>query len=476
MFEGRAGCFKLLVFAVLLQYNSFMKRLPSLQQLSPNWILILYYGAAILFGAVLLSLPLSSTVERLPFLDALFTATSAQCVTGLIVVETGSRLTLFGQWVVLLLIQIGGLGITTFSVYLFLYLRRGLSLQGRLLIQETLVHTPFASLKQLLRNIFLFTLVVEIGGALLLAIRFVPREGLSQGLYSALFHSVSAFCNAGFSLYGDSLTGYRDDLLVNLTTMSLITLGGIGFLVMHELRELWRSRERRRLSLHSRLVLLSSLVLTLGGALLIWLLEADASLQSMPFGTGLLTALFQSVTCRTAGFNSIDLNAFEVPTLFLMMVLMFIGASPGSSGGGIKTTSLALFVAILLSRLRGFSHTNVFRRTIPEEQVTRVLTLVMLAILVCGSAMFVLMSVELHGLPFSASRGALLDYTFEAVSAFATVGLSLGVTAKLSAAGKLIIIALMFIGRVGLLTVAFAFIRRSRENQICYAEERIMIG
>ncbi|WP_303721133.1 TrkH family potassium uptake protein [Malonomonas rubra] len=453
-----------------------MKRKLSLQHLSPNWVLILYYGTAILLGALLLSLPLAAQSGHLSFIDALFTATSAQCVTGLVVVDTGHDLSLFGQLVVLLLIQIGGLGITTFSVYLFIYLRQGLGLQNRRLIQETLIHTPFASLKELIRNIFLFTLVIEGIGAALLAIRFVPRDGLVQGLYSAVFHSVSAFCNAGFSLYPDSLVGYRDDLLVNLTSMVLITLGGVGFLVMHELLDLCRRRKRHRLSLHSRLVLMTSLALTLGGAALIWGLEFGSSLRQISFGDGLLTSLFQSVTCRTAGFNSIDLNSFEVPTLLLMMFLMFVGASPGSCGGGIKTTSLALFVAILHSRLHGMMHTNVFRRTVPEELATRTLTLVMLAILLCGASIFILMSFELQGLAFNESRGALLDYAFEAVSAFATVGLSLGVTTKLSLIGKIIIITLMFIGRVGLLTVAFAFIRRARKDGVRYGEERIMIG
>jgi len=452
------------------------RKVFSVQKMSPNWMLIFYYGTSILLGGLLLTLPLAAQGARLPLIDALFTATSAQCVTGLIVVDTGSKLSLFGQLVVLLLIQIGGLGITTFSVYLFLYLRQGMSLQGRLLIQETLIHTPFASLKLLIRNIFLFTLVIEGIGALLLAIRFVPREGLIRGLYSAIFHSISAFCNAGFSLYPDSLINYRGDYLVNLTIMALITLGGIGFLVMHELLELWRSKKRRRLSLHSRLVLLTSLGLTLGGAIIIWYLESGSSLQNVSFGEGMLTALFQSVTCRTAGFNTIDLNAFEVPTLFLMMVLMFVGASPGSCGGGIKTTSLALFFSILYNRLRGVMHTNIARRTIPDEQATRALTLMMLAVMLVIAAMFLLMGVELHGLSFSASRGALLDYAFEAVSAFGTVGLSLGVTAKLSVAGKLIIILLMFIGRVGLLTVTFAFVRSARQDSIRYSEERIMIG
>jgi len=446
------------------------------RKLSPHWALILYYGLAILFGTLLLATPLASHGPRLRLLDALFTATSAQCVTGLVVVDTGSRLTLFGQLVVLALIQIGGLGITTFSVYLFYYLKQGVSLRGRQLIQETLVHTPFASFKELIRNIFIFTLVIEAAGTLLLAFRFVPQLGFWTGLYSAFFHAVSAFCNAGFSLFPDNLVGYRNDPLVNLTIMLLIISGGIGFLVLHELASRIRCKQRRRLSLHSRLVLTTSLVLIVGGALLIGLLEAGAGLRGMSFGEGLWTALFQSVTARTAGFNTIDLNAFEVPTLVLTMILMFIGASPGSCGGGIKTTSVALFVAILASRLRGDPHTNIMHRTIPEELVTRTLTLVMLAGIFCCAAIFLLLSVQIHGLPFSQSRGAFLEYTFEAVSAFATVGLSLGVTAQLVPLAKLVIVILMFVGRVGLLTVAFAFLRRSGKSVVRFGEENIMIG
>jgi len=446
------------------------------QRLAPGQTLILYYGLAILLGAMLLSLPVAAQGPPLPFLDALFTATSAQCVTGLVVVDTGTRLSLFGQLVVLLLIQVGGLGITTFSVYLFYYLKQGVNLRGRMLIQETLVHTPFASFAALIRNIFIYTLVCEGVGTLLLALRFVPEQGFFSGLYSALFHSVSAFCNAGFSLFSDSLIGYRSDPLVNLTIMLLIIAGGIGFLVLHELFVLARQKGRRRLSLHSKLVLTTSALLIVGGAVLIWLLEAGAGLRGMSFGEGFWTALFQSVTARTAGFNSIDLNAFEVPTLFLIMFLMFVGASPGSCGGGIKTTSLALFVAVLHSRLRGDQHTNIFRRTLPEELATRALTLVMLATLFCSAAIFLLLSVQIHGLPFSESRGVFLEYTFEAVSAFATVGLSLGVTAKLVPLAKLVIIGLMFVGRVGLLTVAFVFLRRSRGGAVHYGEESIMIG
>jgi trk system potassium uptake protein TrkH len=454
--------------------NQFVKHLKNIP---PGQALILYYAAAIVLGALLLSLPIAAHGSPLSFLDALFTATSAQCVTGLIVVDTGSKLTLFGQLVVLVLIQIGGLGITTFSVYLFFYLRLGVGMRGRWIIQETLLHTPVESMKELIRAIFFLTVIIEGVGALLLAFAFVPDLGLARGLYFALFHSVSAFCNAGFALFADSLIGYRDHPLVNLTIMGLIILGGIGFLVIKELLDLLRrERRRRRLSLHTRLVLLTTGLLITGGALLIGLLESGTSLAGRGIGEGIWTALFQSVTSRTAGFNTIDLSLFGVPALFLMMFLMFVGASPGSAGGGIKTTSLALFVAILHSRLKGNPHTNVFRRTIPDEAATKTLTLVMLAILFLGAATFALLAVQTQGQAYAGSRGALMDFAFEAVSAFATVGLSLGATAHLVPMGKIVVIVLMFVGRVGLLTMAFTIVKRARRDAVRYSEENIMIG
>jgi trk system potassium uptake protein TrkH len=454
--------------------NQLVKRLKNV---APGSALISYYLIAILLGALLLSLPIAAHGTPLSFLDALFTATSAQCVTGLIIVDTGSRLTLFGQLVVLALIQIGGLGITTFSVYLFFYLRLGVGMRGRWIIQETLLHTPVESMQELIRAIFLLTVIIEGVGALLLACVFVPDLGLSKGLYFALFHSISAFCNAGFALFADSLVGYRDNPLVNLTIMGLIILGGIGFLVIKELLDLLRrDRRRRRLSLHTRLVLLTTGLLIAGGALLIGLLESGASLAGRGIGEGIWTALFQSVTARTAGFNTVDLNLLGVPALFLMMFLMFVGASPGSAGGGIKTTSLALFVAILHSRLKGCAHTNVFRRTIPDEAATKTLTLVMLAILFLGAATFTLLVVQVPGQAASGSPGALLNFAFEAVSAFATVGLSLGATAQLVPLGKIVVIVLMFVGRVGLLTLAFTIVKRSRRDAVRYGEENIMIG
>ncbi|MDT8444770.1 MAG: TrkH family potassium uptake protein [Desulfuromonadales bacterium] len=456
------------------------RTIKVIQNLSPAQALVFYYSIAILLGTLLLASPWAAHGEPLSFLDALFTATSAQCVTGLIVVDTGTRLTLFGQCVVLTLIQIGGLGIMTFSVYLFIYLKVGVSTRGRWLINETLMHTPVSSWRELIKGIFIMTLVIEAVGALLLAFAFVPELGFRQGVYSAVFHSISAFCNAGFSLFTDSLIGFRNNPLVNVTVMSLVTLGGIGFLVIRELLQFGLVRTKNRLkkpklSLHTKIVLVASSFLVVYGAVLIGWLENGNSLAGMSLMEGFWTSLFQSVTARTAGFNTIDLNAFRAPTVFLVIFLMFVGASPGSAGGGVKTTSMALFFAIFYNRLKGNQHTSLFRRTIPDEAITKALALVLLAIILIALALFGLMIVQSHDLAHENMR-EFLGYTFEAFSAFGTVGLSLGATAKLNSMGKLIIILLMFVGRVGLLTMAFAIAGRTRRFAPRYAEENIMIG
>ncbi len=454
--------------------------LMRVKAFSPAQALMFSYALAILTGAVLLATPMAANGSPLSFLDALFTATSAQCVTGLVVVDTGTRLSLFGQGVVLLLIQIGGLGITTFSVYLFIYLRVGVSARGRWIINETLMHTPISSWRELINDIVIMTLIIEVVGTVLLSAAFIPQLGFWPGLYSAVFHSISAFCNAGFSLFPDNLVGFRNDSLVNVTIMALITLGGIGFLVIRELLQVGRIRVRHRkqkvkLSLHTKIVLVTSGCLIVYGAVVIGWLEMHGALAGRPLMEGVWTALFQSVTARTAGFNTIDLNVLRAPTLFLMIFLMFVGASPGSAGGGVKTTSLALFLAIFYSRLKGSPHTNIFRRTIPTDVITKALALVILASILIGIALFGLLIVQAPDIAHENKR-EFLSYLFETFSAFGTVGLSIGATAKLSVLGKWIIILLMFAGRVGLLTVAFAIAGRMRRHATQYAEENIMIG
>ncbi len=451
-----------------------------LQNLSPAATLINFYALAILVATGLLMTPWAATGTAVGFIDALFTITSAMCVTGLTVVDTGTTFSPFGQLVILATIQLGGLGITTFSVYLFFYARSGVGLRDRWVLQETMMHTPVRSLSELVRAIIHLTLVLEAVGAGLLALVFVPQFGWLQGSWYAIFHSVSAFCNAGFALFSDNLVGYRDNPVVNLTIMALIILGGIGFLVMRELHDIWQRRRQRvrwRLSLHSKLVLLTSILLIVAGWLMILALElGNGTFRGAGLGETVWVALFQSVTTRTAGFNTIDLNALSVPTLFMIIVLMFIGASPGSTGGGIKTTSLAVFLVALYSRLKGYRVASVFKRTIPSETVSKTVTLFVLAILWIALMTFLVLVVEVPGTKFSQSHGALLDYLFEVVSAFGTVGLSLGVTPKLTVAGKLLITLLMFVGRVGLLTFAFIVIKQAGRDGTVYAEENIMIG
>jgi len=451
-----------------------------MKELSPAQFLMLSYALVILAGTLLLTTPWAARQDPLSFVDALFTATSAQCVTGLSVIDIGTRLSGFGQMVVLALIQIGGLGITTFSVYLFIYLKVGVSIRGRWIINETLLHTPLSSWRELIRDIILMTLVIEAAGTFLLAFALVPQLGFWPGIYSAAFHSISAFCNAGFSLFSDSMIAFRDNPLVNLTLMMLIVLGGIGFLVIRELLQFaygLRKPEKRpnRLSLHTKIVLLTTATLILAGALAIGLLENNQALAGMPLSEKVWTSLFQSITARTAGFNTIDLSLFEVPTLFLLIFLMFIGASPGSAGGGVKTTSVALFFAIFVSRLKGHQTTSVFRRTVPEDVVNKALALIMLAIILIGMALFALLIVQNQGLAHE-NRRQFLEYVFETFSAFSTTGLSIGATGVLTGPGKVIIILLMFAGRVGLLTMAFAIAGRTRSYRASYAEENIMIG
>ena len=451
-----------------------------LANLSPASTLTLFFAVSILVGAMLLATPLASTGPAVSFVDALFTATSAQCVTGLTVVDTGTAFSLFGQIVILALIQVGGLGITTFSIYLFIYLRTGVGLRDRWIVNETLVHTPVRSINDLVRAVIHLTLLIEALGAACLALVFVPQFGWVTGGYYAIFHSVSAFCNAGFALFSDNLISYRGNPVVNLTIMALIILGGLGFLVIKELLDIRRrltNRERWRLSLHSKLVLLTSTLLIAVGWLAILALElGNGTFHNATFGEALWVTLFQSVTTRTAGFNTVDLNAFGVPTIFLMIVLMFIGASPGSTGGGVKTTSLAVFLAALYSRLKGYRVTSIFKRTIPEETVSKTLTLFLLAALWIGVMTFFVLLAEVTGSTGSQTHGVLLDYLFEVVSAFGTVGLSLGITPKLTVAGKLLITLLMFVGRIGLLTFAFVVVKQAGRDETVYAEENIMIG
>jgi trk system potassium uptake protein TrkH len=431
-------------------------------------------------GSFLLSLPFAQAGGRVTPLDAFFTATSAVCVTGLVVVDTGTRFSTAGQAVVLGLIQAGGLGLMTFAVFVSAVLGRSLSFTDRMVIQDAMHHTPSPGVRRLVRYVLVFTLATEAVGAALLWLRFSGERTAGEALWQAVFHSVSAFCNAGFSLLGDNLVRYRADAFVNLVVTGLVIVGGLGFLVNLELRDQLIARLTRRrpprLTLHARLVLAVTGILLVVGALGFLLLEWHNLLAGLPLGEKLLAAWFQSVTPRTAGFNTVDFGQASSDTLFFTIFLMFVGASPGSTGGGIKTTSLGLIFALFVARWRGRGRARLFKRTIPHAVMDRALALALLAWVLVSAAILVLVNTQGRGEPFPSDEPRFIALMFEAVSAFGTVGLSTGITPSLSAAGKLVLVALMFAGRVGPLTLVLAVGPRGERGRFRYAEENVMVG
>lgn len=453
-----------------------MKAIRSL--FTPLRVYVLAFALFILAGAVMLSLPLSAGKGQIRFLDALFTSTSAACVTGLVVLDTGKDFSLLGQIIILLWIQVGGLGIMTMSTVMLLAAGRRPSLGARLVIQDTFTQGGDRDVTSLVFDVIRFTLVIEIAGSIFLFMRFAHGRGLPEALYISVFHSVSAFCNAGFSLFSNNLEGFIGDWLVSLTICFLIITGGIGFIVLRELKLRLGSPRRSRMhfSLHSKLVMSTSAYLLLAGTVLILLMEWDNTLGALSLPDRLLAAFFQSVTPRTAGFNTVPIGALANQTLFVIILLMFIGASSGSTGGGIKTGTFATLVALGWSRLLGHEQPQMFRRTVSPGSVARAMSVVLMCSLVVIGATLVLQVTELGTAPhIHASRGRFLELLFEVVSAFGTVGLSTGITPSLTDAGKLVIICVMFLGRVGPLAVAVAVSRR-KALPYRYAEEAIMVG
>ena len=447
-----------------------MQRRP----LSPPQVLAVSFGVLILLGTMLLSLPVSSVsgVGLAP-VDALFTSTSAVCVTGLIVVDTSGALSLFGQLVVLALIQAGGLGYMTISTVVAVALGRRMSITDRLALKEALNLDSMEGLVRFALTIFRVTAAFELAGAVLLAWRWWGELGPARAAYAGLFHSVSAFNNAGFSLFPTSLMAYRGDVAVNLTVAGLIICGGIGFLVLTELA---RFRRWATLSLHTRVVLIATALLLAGGTVAVYALERGNPLTLGPLGAGeaWLAAFFQSATTRTAGFNTIDIGSLTHATLFLMMALMFIGAAPGGTGGGIKVSTLAVTVVALWATVRGRTDAVLFKRRLPQELVARAFFISLTAFLalnLVGATVLI------------AERQSLLPALFETTSAFGTVGLSMsapGAVTSLSgtfgAGGKLLVAAMMFMGRVGPLTLAVAVVGRRSAERIRYPEGKVLIG
>ena len=443
--------------------------------LTPSRLVLASFAAFILLGAALLYLPAMQAPEGVGFLDCLFTSTSAVCVTGLITVDTATAWSPWGQGLILVLLQAGGLGIMTFSVALLYLARKRPGPRAHLALKGALGPVPGGEMSRLVRDVFLYTFVLEGIGAGVLFLRFLKDFPAPQALAQAVFHSISAFCNAGFSLFGDSLVGYATDPTVNLTVMGLIVLGGLGFVVLRELasRLPWRkAAPARRMSLQARLVLATTGVLIVGGAAA--LLAAEALAKGPAWQQGIWTLAFQTITPRTAGFNTIPMNSLSNASLVIIMLLMFIGASPGSTGGGIKTTTIAVLFSLGLNRLKGRPGAQAWGRAVPERQVEMALLLALGTALVLITAVVLLAAVGLAD--GGHVRRDFLHLAFEAVSALGTVGLSLGVTPELTPAGKVIIIVLMFVGRLGPLAFVYSLAQQLREPSYRLAEERVILG
>ncbi len=438
-------------------------------RLTPAQILVLGFATVILTGALLLTLPVSSAAGRpTAFVDALFTATSAVCVTGLVVVDTGTHWSTFGQLVILLLIQVGGLGIMTMATLFAFIIGKRINLKERLIMQEAFNQLTVEGVVRLAKSILLITVLIEGTAALILGIRWSFDYGWGRGLYFGLFHAVSAFNNAGFDLFGGfrSLTIYVSDWTVNLVITALIIIGGIGFSVIVDTSA---RRNWRKFSLHTKVVLSTTFMLLLIGTLGVFLLEYNnaGTLGPLSLPAKVLASWFQSVTPRTAGYNTLNVGALHSATQFLLVLLMFIGASPGSTGGGIKTTTFGTLVSAVWAMIRGKEDIELFERRLPKEIVYRSLTISTAAlVLIISVTMFLTIS----------ENADFLTVLFETTSAFGTVGLSMGITPKLTVLGKLAITLTMYAGRVGPLTIAFAVAQRQRRAIYRLAEEKIMVG
>ena len=445
------------------------------RHLTPERIFILGFAAYILLGALLLWLPFSATKGHLTFVDALFSSTSAVCVTGLASIDIGKDLSFAGQVITIFLFQVGGLGIITFSTVFFVLMGRGISFRGRDIVQSTFLHTPRLDFLVILKSVLWFTLFFESLGVLLLWVRFSQDFPFDHAFYQAIYHSISAFNNCGYSLFSDSLVRYQGDPIVNLTVMGLIVIGGIGFIVQYEVFAKIRGAQKK-LSVHTKIVLITTAFLILSGAVIFYLVEKNHIIKGLPLQNQILASFFQSVVPRTAGFNTVDIGLLANETILLMIILMFIGASPGSTGGGVKTTSTAILFLLMWNRLKGNEEVNVFKRTIPKEIISRTIAIIFASAFSVSVITSILLLAASANLPPLESRHLFVEYLFETVSAFGTVGLSMNLTPKLNDIQKIAIIIMMFAGRVGPLTLAFSFSRTSLRRSLTYAEEGVMVG
>lgn len=442
------------------------------RHLSQGQFIAIGFILMILIGAILLDTPMASrSGQSIGFLSALFTATSASCVTGLVVADTATQWTLFGQIVVLILIQIGGLGFISIGVFFSIILRRKIGLRERGLMMESTNALQLGGIVKFARRIVAGTAIVEGVGALLLMIRFIPEFGILKGIWYGIFHSVSAFCNGGFDLMGakygkySSLVAYYDDPLVNIVIMSLIVIGGIGFVVWGDLlKNRWHFK---KYLLHTKIVLLMSTILIFGGALLFYWAERNGVLKGMSVSGQILSSLFASVTARTAGFNTVDTAAMSGASKLLTTALMFIGGSPGSTAGGIKTTTLFVLLMGVKKNVTGAYGIQAFGKRLEDDTLATASIIATLNMGITIITIFIVMGMQ----PF-----AMQDVVFEAFSASGTVGITAGITRDLNTVSRILMIMLMYLGRVGSLSFALAFMESKKKPKVMLPKESISIG
>ncbi len=435
-------------------------------KIKPSTVIAISFFLVILIGGTILSLPISSANgTSTNFLDSYFTANSATCVTGLTVLDTGVHFSLFGLIIIMILMQAGGLGYMTFSAFFLLVLRKKMFVSEKMMLQDALNAYSGNELINILKSIFAIVLTIEGVGFLILFMRWAPGMGVGQAVLYAAFHAISAFNNAGFALPANNanLSPFVLDVIVNLTITSLVIIGGLGFIVINDLLK------GKKLTLHSKIVISTTAILLAAGTVAIFVFEYanPQTLGPLPLWGKIMAAYFQAVTPRTAGFSTVKIGAMFPPTLILTMVLMFIGASPGGTGGGVKTTTFAVLFATIGATLKGLKDTVMFKRRIPHQTVRRAFTITTIAVFVVISAVLLLDYFDGFG---------LMESAFEVFSAFGSVGLSMGITPHLSSIGKIIIIVVMFIGRVGPLSLALSLLIQQKEPRIEYPKENISIG
>ncbi|AZB44969.1 Ktr system potassium transporter B [Bacillus sp. FJAT-42376] len=439
--------------------------MPKVIKLKPSQLLVLTFAIGIIAGTCLLKLPISTT-NGISWVDSLFVTTSAMTVTGLSSVDPSQAFTMFGQTVIALLIQLGGLGIMSFAVLIYLMLGRKVGIKDRIVMQQALNQTNIGGVIRLVKYMFIFAFGIELFAMIFLSFVWVPEFGWGKGLFYSFFHAISAFNNAGFGLFSNNLMDYVGNPIVNIVISLLFIIGGIGFTV---LVDIWQKKKFKKFSLHTKIMLVATLIINLVSMLILFVLEYGnpGTLGGLSLGDKLWASWFQAVSPRTAGFNTLDIGAMHEASLFYIIILMFIGAGSASTGGGIKLTTAMVILLATLTFLKGKKEINLGRRALDSGYIVRALSISIVSILFIIGAVFLMTITE---------NESFLEILFEVVSAFGTVGLSMGVTAKFTAFGKIVLVFIMFLGKLGPLTLIYSLATPSGKQMVRYPKEDILTG